>query len=937
MIILKIPVFYRDFLFFCPYSFDPTQPISYLIVKKIILALCILLVFGIGGFFAYKNLFQEKTRNALELVSAEAILVFETYEPVMAWNQMVTQPIWGKLSGIPALQQAEGSLLILDSLVGKSGNLERYLKGNQLSISLHPVGKEEFDFLFILALPPDGDFGLVSQLEKNLGNTVAVSSRNYSNVKVKEYRNKETENELTYARVGNLQILSFTSFLVEDAIRHAQNDALGGFKEKYKELVEALPKPQGLGVLRIGSDGLSIFVNGVTRGPNHSGLDDFFKNKISANLELKFTESRILLEGTTLFGEKNNIGFRANSNNTISYFKDFISNRTAAYFQYQLEDVQQIFSLLETEFSFKSTVMGEIDNVLLKEDFLNDLTGHIGLVYLEKLNQDPQDKLLFIKSKDPQRHLELLKRFSFGPEVNQDVSRFSDNYRSKEILIITTDEFPAHLFNGNFSGFTNTYVALFGDVLVLGNSIKAIKIFMDDFINDNVWSKSLKHKKTLEDLSSGTVYNFVLDIPRFWPNILDASSPNWKSFFQKYASQFQAIDKTFLNLSKVNNQHAVRLELSYNLSEPKLDQQVVLVENSSVRFNHKLIFGPKSIQNFNDRSIEFVVQDELNWIHLITNEGESVFSYELDGPVISEIFQFDYYKNNKLQLLFATKNFIYAIDRFGNLLPDFPIRFSQGRISHLNLLDYDNNRDYRFFISTLEGDLYLSDKSGNVLEGWNPKKINASLSVKPTHHRIPGIGDRMLALAKSGELYLFNRRGDTELGSPIRLGESLETDYVLLERGGAKETRLVTVTKTGEIVMVNFLGEITYRNQLMKPDRETVFHLIKDQKDDRYVFAVHEYNKVSVIDSDTNVLFTKDIFSDSLKFQFFSFGSDKNIFAILDQNQEFIFLYNLKGDLLTARPIDGNQELEIKYSAAQNEYIIYVVSNNKFSEYRLPL
>lgn len=897
----------------------------------------ILLVFGIGGFFAYKNIFREKPRNALELVSTDAVLVFETYQAVMAWNQLVTQPVWGRLSGIPALQQAEQSLLFLDSLVGRSGNLERYLKGNQLSISLHPVGKEEFDFLFILAMPQNSDFGLVTQLENKLGNSVSISSRNYSNVKVKEFRSKENDKELTYARVGNLQILSFTSFLVEDAIRHSQNNALGGFKEKHEDLLEALPIPTGLGVIRLGSDGLSNFVKVVTMEPNHLGLDDFFKNKISANLELKFGESRILLEGLAIIGEQTNMGFSANSQDAITFFEDFISNRTAAYYQYQLGRIQQIFDLLDTEFTLKSTVLGEIDNGLIQQGFFNDFTGHIGLVYLEKLNQEAQDKLLFLGTKDAQRQLDLLEKFTIGYEIEVDSSRFKDSYRGKDILIIATEEFPAHLFNGNFLGFDNTYVTMFGNVLVFGNSIKALKIFIDDVANDNVWSKTLKHKKILEDLSSDSVYDFVLDISRFWPNILDASSPNWKSFFQKYAPQFQAIDKTFVKLYKDGNQLNVRLELSYNPSEPKLGQQVVLVESSSVTFDDKLIFGPKSIQNFNDKSVDFIIQDEKNNIHLITNEGEFVFSYELDSPVISEIFQFDYYKNNKLQLLFATKNFIYAIDRFGNLLPDFPIRFSQGIISHINLLDYDNNRDYRFFVSTMEGDLYLTDQSGKILEGWNPKKINSPISIKPAHHRIAGIGDRMLALANSGELYLYNRRGDAELGSPIRLGESLGTDYILLERGSAKETRLVTVTQTGEIVMVNFLGEITYRNQLMRPDRESEFHLIKDQKDDRYLFAVHQYNKVSILDSDSQVLFSKDIFSDDLQFQYFSFAADKNIFVVLDRNQGFIFLYDLKGNLLTTRPIDGSQKLEMKFSAAQNEYIIYVVSNNKFSEYRLPV
>jgi DNA-binding beta-propeller fold protein YncE len=123
----------------------------------------------------------------------------------------------------------------------------------------------------------------------------------------------------------------------------------------------------------------------------------------------------------------------------------------------------------------------------------------------------------------------------------------------------------------------------------------------------------------------------------------------------------------------------------------------------------------------------------------------------------------------------------------------------------------------------------------------------------------------------------------------------------------------------------------------LRPDRESKFYLIKDQKEDRYLFVVHEYNKVTIMDTEFNTLFAIDIFSESLEFQFFSYGSDKNIFVIVDKNQEFIYLYNLEGTLLNTRPVSGDQKIEIKYSGSQNEYTVYAISGNRFSEYKLPL
>ncbi len=892
---------------------------------------------GVAAYFLVQYDFFNKQKNALDLISSDAIFVFETEEPIMAWNNLVTQPIWQRISEMPSLKNAEEQLVALDSLVGRSGNLDRSLKGNQMVISLHAVGRDEFDFLFSLSFKKDADEAFILDLEKNLPPLSRIVSRSYSDVPIFELQSPNLDRNLNYAKINNVLVASYTSFLVEEAIRYSQSEALPNFRDQYQELFNSLPSPKGLGVFRLTSQGISKLISGISRNSNLQMVQNFAENKIAANLELKFSENKIYLDGYTMFLDGQKVDFSDLGLSQNNVFSNYISNRTAVFLQYKGQENQSSDQIKNKGFQPRSTLKGDIEKELFEKGFLKNLKGDLGFLMLETVINEPQDKILLIPTDRTTEQIQLLKEFNLGLG-KIDLSLIPvDFYQNLEIFMVSEDEFPAHLFEGKFLGFENTYITQMENLLVFANSSKAIKIFIDDVSSDNTWGKSLHQKRFIEGVSKDAWFNFVVNVPRFWNTVIEISSPTWQAFFQKYAPQLKSVD--LMALSVKNNQmgHSVNLDLGYNLSPIKAVQDVVLKENKSVRFDNQLIYGPVSIQNFNDKSFEYVVQDELFNLHLLTSEGEIVFTESMDGPIISEIFQIDFFKNGKLQLLFATGGMVYVIDRLGSSVAGFPINPSNDRIAHLNLVDYSNTRDYRYFVATETGNLYLLDSKGNALEGWNPNKINGRMATKPAHHRIAGVGDQMIALGSNGYLHLYNRRGEAQVGSPIRLGSGLGSEYIVIERGSAKDTRIVTVTTEGEIVQVNFRGELAYRNQLLRPDRESKFNLVKDQNDDRYLYVVQQFNKVSVMDPEMKVLFTNEITASDYDFQFFSFGSDKNIFVVIDKTQEFIYLYNLEGKLLNTLPISGSNKIDLKYSGNQNQYTIHSIHGFYLSEYRLPI
>lgn len=894
----------------------------------------LLVVFlGLTAYFTANHYLFTKRHHAAEVIPADAIFVFETTDPVNAWNQLVIQPIWSRLNDIPSLTRLEHQLLDLDSLAGKSGKLESSLKGNKLAISLHRSAKERFDFLFSIAFSGNQHKEIIASLTKEI-DPRSIRSRNYSGVEILEYHSQEQTRPLSYAIIDNLLLGSYSSFLLEDAIRYAQSKELKGFKEASPALYKNQPEPRGLGLLRLSSVGIAKFIYSITDGSQLKELDYFSANHLMANLELKLEDNEIAFQGSSFFADGEPVDIPMNANNKTKTFSNYISNRTAVFHRYNVMDPFQIQAIPTPAFEATTTLEGEMEKNFPEDSFFKRLTGEVGYMVLEEGNSLEKERLLLLKTSEVEKQVDLLKEFNWtlmGKDLNQ---LEQDIHLGRRIFGIATEEFPAHIFDGQFVGFPHTYVTAYDDMLIMGNSIKAVRIFLDDIYDDNTWGKSIYHKRFLETVPPESAYDYILSVPRFWSFITESASPEWKVFLQKYAPQLKSVNWVLLQQKGADTE----VEFQYLLDSIKPVTDIVLAEDMTVRFDEALIYGPKGIQNFNDKSRDYLVQDDLHQVHLVTNEGDVLFSQQVEGEITGDIFQIDYYKNGKLQLLFATTDAIYALDRTGALLPDYPIRIPSGLdIEFLALVDYDKELDYRYFVGLADGTLFLFDKNGNPLDGWSPRYTSGQLAAAPEHHRISRVGDFMIAVNTSGDLYLMNRKGELKSENPLKLGAGISTDYAIAENSRASDTQLVTINQEGEVIKANFNGEITYRNQLLRPDRDTRFHLVKSQSNTNYLFVLHEYNKISVLDAEEKPVFEKGGFSDNLKFQYFSFGGGKDIFVVIDKVQEFIYLYNFRGQLLNTRPLSGADQVEISYSASNNGYSIFTIHENRMVVYTMPL
>lgn len=892
---------------------------------KSILFILLVSLIGWGGYALYSKFNSSRTINSLDLISGDAVFTFETNQADQVWNELVNQPVWNLINQFPAFQSFSSQLTTLDSLLGSKGFISKTLRNKQVTVSYHASGSESFNLLFTINFGTSSPKPILQELKSKVPAGSKLQSRKYSNQEIFEYVDTSNIRQWTITVINNVLLLSSSSFVIEEAIRFSINDDKNQLADK---LGNNLAYDSEFGRLIITSKGLGKLLGGVSVTRESPKLDEFNLSDHVLTLDLTFEENKLLFKGPAYLDF--NANFLPSIQSNFTDFEKLISNRAQSITQINLDGIFETQKLINPSFSQISTLSGEIQSRLLDKGFMDYLSGEMYSFELEEFDSKITNKALLIKSTQPEQVWSLLKEFR-GDTEDQSI----DYYRENEILFFPEVDFPAHLFKGKFSGFEETHISLVGKILVMTNSARGMKLVLDDYSLGNTWSGNPRESSS-NPISSTSGYSKTFMIPKIIKSWIQKSNPNWSTFLQKFENEFNGFPIVAFKLNQFPQGLEGSLVFQYVLDsdlKKKEKKSFELVSGKQINLSNRISYGPKIVKNFNDNTEDIIVQDENNILHLINSAGEEVYSLPLSGPILSETFQIDFYKNGKLQILLATSDQLYAIDRLGNSLPGFPISLPGEKISQINLVDYDRKKEYRYFISTEKGDLWLFDKTGNPLEGWKPLSLGEKTIGAPFHIRIPGKGDFMIAQTKSGKIYFFNRRGEKQPGSPLELGNSLVSPFSISH---ATPNSLTVVSHGGEVITGSYSGEISSRKQMVKTNRDDRFELLSDHKQEGFIILLRQFNKTLVVNEKEETIISLPISSQEAFFNYYDFGNQRKILAVTDPEQGFGYLYDFSGNLLTNAPLESEGEIEISHQTDLGQFIIFTRSGKRILEYVIP-
>lgn len=904
---------------------------NYFPIVKIWKSLVILIVFiliAASGYWIYDTYFFNKKLSNLEIISDNAVFVFETNQPATTWNAVINNASWKILKAFPGFEKIQSQLAELDDLIGKSGGFLTFFADKVTTVSLHPTGSETFELLFTTAFTGDQLSEFLDDFKKQIPSGSKFQVRSYSDIQVFEYYNSSNKRQWSISSVGGLTVMSSSSFLVEEAIRFYSNGNIGSF---YVLVPSQSINESSLGILLLSGKGIASLIKGISSNRDVNLVSTLEMIAGAVTLELSFEKEEIQFNGPVFLGEP--ADFTPSIQANLAAISGLIPNEVREVTQINLGSIFQTQELVNRSFSGRSTLNGEIQSKLIDRGIFDSFTGELYLVELANVGVGPPNKVLLARTTNAQNSLSLVSDFILEKSESS-----KDYYREKTIYYISEGEFPAHLFQGKFQGFPKTFIAEHEDILIFANSQQVMKNIIDTIAKGDTWGISSNPPISADYILPTAGFGKLLLIDRLWDDWTKQTNPAWSSFLQKYSASFKSFNAIAFRINQIQNKSIASLSFKYdsiNKQEVRITESIRLQPSNEVTFNNLLSYGPKVISNYQDNTEDVVIQDDQHVLHLINSEGQKVYSLQLSGPIISDALSIDYYKNGKLQLLVATTEKIYGIDRLGAPLPGYPLTIKGAELAYFSLVDYSNSKDYRYFLASATGDLYLLDKNGKILEGWDPNPLRSTVIGPPSFYRVLGKGDFMVALTENGLLHLFNRRGELQTKSAINIGEGFNSKLVFSPDPKSGVSQLVGVSATGEIVKINFNGEVIYRNQLVKNDRDHEFLVIQSQNTSDYVLISRQFNQVSILDANETTLFETRTSAEGLVYQYFNFGPNRKLISITDVIQNFSYLYDLEGNLLITMPLESSGPIQMTYQPGKNQYKIRTINGKKLTEFLL--
>jgi hypothetical protein len=331
-----------------------------------------------------------------------------------------------------------------------------------------------------------------------------------------------------------------------------------------------------------------------------------------------------------------------------------------------------------------------------------------------------------------------------------------------------------------FFTFLNTYILFAKDPAALKEVINAVQ-------NELVLANTEAYKTSSENLSS------------------EASILMVKNNQAENASASEALDYENFPISAVqfiyqDNFAHVHTTL---IKSSALKTRKATSQQAAIDLADQLSGQPVFFRNHRTKGMDIAVQDVQNTLYLISPEGKIHWKKQLENRILGEVQTVDILRNGRYQLAFVTQNEFHVIDRDGNSVKPFPLKFRDAITQPLSIFDYDNKRDYRFVI-TQGRELLMYDRKGKGVRGFNFSKAASEIIQPPKHIRI-GRKDYILVPERSGKLNILSRTGKVRV--PVK--ESIEfSENEWYEYNG----NFVSTNTAGQILKVGENGSIKREN-----------------------------------------------------------------------------------------------------------------------------
>ena len=892
-------------------------------MKKLLIIISIVLLAG-TAYLTYEKWVKHADLTIRSFISEDAAVVLEL-EVLKDYKTIKDYPIWKTLRKTSGFGKMEKGIHFLDSINGKGG-FEAIFKDAPVLISVHKVSNDDLDFLFVLDIRNISQNAFVGAAIGRLENSgYRLKTRNYDGFKISEV-SKEGK---TFASIflKNYLLASFTPYLVEDAIRTISTGGLTSFESTFLTIDDT--PVNGI---------LNLYIN-------YRQVENLLSLITTGSYSLPITSGRYGLSMDSAYFQLS--GFSSIEKGWLSTHKrgpstfdmaEVVPDNTG--YMYHITS-EQISEWKEAQFEYLARHQPHIkkyqDSLKRVFNFHADqvpdlIADEIGLVTLEADHLGDTKRLCILEVKDVEESLDFFQHLTDRIILSRGDSTYTESYSDDEIRFLPLQDFPK-TFLGDLAGsFDQCFYINYHNYLIFSNHLQELKTVISSIQNEDTWGKSLKMTKFLNQADNAANVSLFVNVPGVWNRVTKDVQDAWSEHFKLNEPAYTSFELAAFQFSYLDGQYFTHFTFSHEKQPSSYLLQPDVGTNPA--FVHPLITKPFLLRTHSYGDFDFLVQDSTHAIHYLDKDQNILWSKELTGSIISDIFPIDYYKNGKLQYVFATASDIHIWDKTGKPIPGFPKAFARpSSIAYFNLIDYDSNKNYRMAITDLEGRIYLTDKYLNALDGWSPRLFDGAALNPLTHVRLGG-SDLMITVQEDGVIHVMNRRGEPKRGFPFDTEQRLDKNYFLKSGNGLSRSSISVISTGGLLMELTLEGEVIKRTQLLKTTADAAFELLPDRAGTSFLIVRREGRSYELMDNAGNFLFKKEDLSDQpVLIQYYRFGEGRDLIIFTDTASNLLFVYDKSGNLVINDLLSSSHEVGILYSSVKKAVDVFSTWGSALERY----
>jgi len=882
--------------------------------------------------------------HSLKAIPAGAAVILKA-ENIKYLKKSLTRTIDFKTELITSdiLRNALQHLTEIDSIATNTPDLLVNLQDFPFYCSIHGQGKENIKALYMLELPNKREEQKIRRLIKGLTQGVfQVTERQYNTQLMYKIKNTRTEQVLFFYIENGITIASSSNLLIESSIRQLQAPESWIESDAFQQIQKTVGA----------SSRFNIFINFANLpGILKPLVGSSFKKQAAsvskqsqwAELDVDINSNAILMNGFATGDEKGIYSHLiSNAQPQKVEIQDVLPGSTRAYLALSLNgghELKKRINLFRKSNSTDGAYQTKINaiqsryQINVEEEFFDLLTGELALAYGDYNHLQPSANGLLVlklnsKSKGEAKIREMLQKLQ--KQNNSFVAK--TYYPDKDVSYKIYNGFTNNVIKDFFSPFLpkvpGKYLAFYDNNLIIADATSLI----EQFIYANMLNKTLNYSKThqafLNNFSSRENFFAFCESAHlssllgktFEPLLSDLEEEQKEALNNFYGLGIQLSGTGKMIYSTIYLQYMPARE-----SEPRTIWQSLL--------DSTVYTKPVLVKNHYTQEREVIVQDNADNLYLLSNSGRMLWKKPLDSPILSDIIQVDYYRNNKLQYLFNTRNSIYLLDRNGNNVANFPVRLPSPATNGVAIFDYNNNQNYRLFLACENRKIYLYNKAGNIISGWTFDKTEGKVSLPIQHFR--SNGKDYIAFADNKRNYICDRKGNIRVKLKTEFIRSSHSPYFIENKNSANDC-LITTNNTGQLMRINLANGQVKEQELHEVYGKHALSLFQMNGQTHYMLT--EENRVSCYTKDGDEVFERKFNNTiNLKTDLYQFSSNNTKFGVSETESGDIYLLNSNGKIYKGFPLKGFSRFSIGFLKSSSTRFNLIVggSNNYIFNYQV--